>query len=274
MNPPVCKLTQGTIALVVSIPHGGELLPDAFAAQMQDVARVRADTDWHLGRLYAFATTLGASVVAANYSRYVIDVNRPANGESLYPGQNTTALCPRDTFLGEPLYPDPEAPSSAEVADRIRDYWNPYHSTLAAEIARLRQLHGHVLLWEAHSIASVLPRLFAGRLPDLNIGTNSGASCAPALREAVIAAASASPFSWVADERFRGGHITRHYGQPQRGVHAVQLEMAQAIYMDEAAPFGYREDLAARLWPTLRDMVERTLAATATLPPVAADAQA
>jgi N-formylglutamate deformylase len=269
MNPPRCNVTQGTIPLVISIPHCGELLPEAFAAQMTDVARVRADTDWHLATLYAFAREQGASVVAANYSRYVIDVNRPADGAALYPGQTTTALCPTDTFIGEPLYADPAAPSSDEVATRVRDYWQPYHRTLAAEIARLRALHGHVMLWEAHSIASVLPRLFSDRLPDLNIGTHSGASCAPVMREAVIAATARGPFTWVADDRFRGGHITRFYGRPEQGVHAVQLEMVQAVYMDETAPFGYRADLAELLLPTLRDMVGSTLEAMKTREAVA-----
>lgn len=269
MNPPVCNVTRGTIPLVISIPHGGELLPEAFAAQMTDVARVRADTDWHLATLYAFAREQGASVVAANYSRYVIDVNRPADGAALYQGQTTTALCPTDTFIGEPLYADPAAPSPEEVAARVREYWQPYHRALADEIARLRALHGHVLLWEAHSIAGVLPRLFEGRLPDLNIGTNSGASCAPALREAVIAATKKGPFGWVADDRFRGGHITRFYGRPEQGVHAVQLEMVQAVYMDETAPFGYRPDLAEKLLPTLRDMVGSAFNAMQTLEAIA-----
>lgn len=265
MNATVCKVTRGSLPLIVSIPHGGELLPDWLAPRLTPAARQRTDTDWHLRRLYAFAAERGASVVEANYSRYVIDVNRPGDGSSLYPGQTTTTLCPTETFRGEPLYAPGDGLSAEEIDTRKRDFWQPYHDALAAEIARLREQHANVLVWEAHSIAGVLPRLFEGRLPDLNIGTHSGASCAPAMREAVIAAAAGSPFTWVADGRFKGGHITRHYGQPANGVHTIQLEMVQAVYMDEHAPFPYLPDAAARVQPVLRNMLDGALAALAAL---------
>ncbi|PLP97995.1 N-formylglutamate deformylase [Cupriavidus pauculus] len=265
MNPPVCKITQGKLPLVISIPHGGELLPDWLVPRLTPVACERPDTDWHLRRLYAFAAEQGASVVEANYSRYVIDVNRPGDGSSLYPGQTTTTLCPTETFRGEPLYLEGAGLSADEVEGRKRNFWQPYHAALAAEIARLRVEHANVLVWEAHSIAGVLPRLFEGKLPDLNIGTHSGASCVPAMREAVIAAAAASPFTSVADGRFQGGHITRHYGQPAQGVHTIQLEMVQAVYMDERAPFPYLPNAAARVQPVLRNMLDGALAAMAAL---------
>ncbi|MGN8554731.1 UNVERIFIED_CONTAM: N-formylglutamate amidohydrolase, partial [Microbacterium sp. SLM126] len=152
-----------------------------------------------------------------------------------------------------------------EIDARKRDYWQPYHDALSAEIARLRRAHANVLVWEAHSIAGVLPRLFDGKLPDLNIGTHSGASCAPTMRDAVIAAAAGSPYTWVADGRFKGGHITRHYGQPAQGVHTIQLEMVQAVYMDEQAPFPYLPEVAARVQPVLRNMLDGALAAMAAL---------
>ncbi|AZG17235.1 N-formylglutamate deformylase [Cupriavidus pauculus] len=265
MSAPICNVTQGTLPLLISIPHGGEQLPDWLVPRLTPAARERADTDWHLRRLYAFAVEQGASVVEANYSRYVIDVNRPGDGSSLYPGQTTTTLCPVDTFRGEPLYLPGNTPSAEEVEARKRDYWQPYHDALAAEIARLRERHAKVLVWEAHSIAGVLPRLFDGRLPDLNIGTYSGASCAPAMRDAVIAAATQGPFTWVADDRFKGGHITRHYGQPASGVHTIQLEMAQSVYMDERAPFPYLPQAAGRVQPVLRSMLDGALAAMASL---------
>lgn len=264
MSLPIATLEQGTIPLLISIPHGGEYLPEELARRMTPAARKIADTDWHLSRLYDFARAMGASVLRANYSRYVIDVNRPSDGAALYPGQTTTTLCPVTSFHDEPLYLDPaDRPDADETARRVATYWLPYHDVLQAELTRMRGRHPHVLLWEAHSIASVLPYLFEGRLPDLNIGTFSGAACAPTLREAAIAAAGASPFEWVVDDRFKGGYITRHYGQPGQGVHAVQLEMTQCMYMDETEPFAYREDLADRVLPTLRDMVGRTLAALA-----------
>ncbi|MHA7685667.1 N-formylglutamate deformylase [Cupriavidus sp. PET2-C1] len=265
MNAPVCKVAQGRLPLVISIPHGGELLPDWLVPRLTPVACLRPDTDWHLRRLYAFAAEQGASVVEANFSRYVIDVNRPGDGSSLYPGQTTTTLCPVETFRGAPLYLQGNGPSAEEIDARKRDYWQPYHGALAAEITRLRGQHANVLVWEAHSIAGVLPRLFDGRLPDLNLGTHSGASCAPAMRNAVIAAAAGSPFTWVADDRFKGGHITRHYGRPAEGVHTIQLEMVQAIYMREQPPFAYLPDAAARVQPVLRNMLDGALDAMGAL---------
>lgn len=267
MNPPVFTLLPGTAPLIVSIPHCGENLPGSFAAQMTPAARLVADTDWHLPRLYDFVRGLGGSVLRAHYSRYVIDLNRPSSGESLYPGQTTTGLCPTETFRGEPVYADGVAPpDAAETARRVAEYWTPYHQALQAEIDRLRALHGQVLVWEAHSIASLLPRLFEGELPGLNVGTFAGAACAPEVREAVVAATAASPFTWVADGRFKGGFITRHYGKPAEGVHLVQLEMAQQLYMDEEAPFGWRADRADVVSPTVQAMVGAAFTALQGLP--------
>jgi N-formylglutamate deformylase len=261
VTPPAYTLTQGSIALLISFPHSGPLLPEPYASSMTPAARLVADTDWHLPTLYDFATALGASTLHANYSRYIIDMNRPATGESLYPGQTTTSLCPTETFRGEPLYPDAGGPSDAEIADRVEKFWQPYHGALQAELDRLKAAHGQVLLWEAHSIASILPRLFEGQLPDLNIGTFGGASCAPAVHNAVVTVAEASPFTSVVNGRFKGGHITRHFGQPSQGVHAVQMEMTQVLYMDENAPFAYLPDVANKVKPTLQAMIEAAYAA-------------
>ncbi|WPB55654.1 N-formylglutamate deformylase [Xylophilus sp. GOD-11R] len=262
MNPPVFSLIQGTVPLLISIPHGGEVLPESFAERMTPAARLVADTDWHLARLYDFARGMGASMLRANYSRYVIDLNRSSTGESLYPGQTTTGLCPAETFRGEPVYAEGFAPpDAAETAERVDVYWRPYHEALQGEIDRLKGLFGQVLVWEAHSIASVLPRLFPGELPGLNVGTFDGKSCSPAMREAVVAATSAGAFSWVADGRFKGGFITRNYGRPAEGVHTVQLEMAQCLYMDESVPFGWRDDLACGVMPVVESMVRAAFSA-------------
>ena len=252
---PVYRLRRGTLPLLISIPHLGTTLPAELAARMSATAALRQDTDWHLDRLYGFAASLGASVLTAKLSRYVIDLNRPPDGESLYPGQTTTGLCPTETFRGEPLYGDGAGPDAVEQARRLALYWRPYHDALAAELARLRAGHGAVLLWDAHSIAGVLPRLFEGRLPDLNLGTNSGQSCAGALIESVARVARDSRFSHVVDGRFKGGHITRHYGRPEQNVHAIQLEMRQSLYMDEAPPFDYLEYRATTVQPLLQRML-------------------
>lgn len=259
------ELTQGSTALLISMPHVGTQLPPHEAADMTPEAALRTDTDWHIDQLYAFAAAMGASVIKARYSRYVIDLNRPPNGESLYPGQTTTGLCPTETFRGESLYLPGHAPDASEIAQRRIRYWQPYHDALAAELARLRQRHDQVLLWDAHSIASVLPRLFEGKLPDLNFGTASGSSCAPTVLDAALAQVQAAPWSRVVNGRFRGGYITRHYGQPAQGVHAIQLELCQSLYMDETAPFAYQPARAAKLQDDLQHMLQAARDALLTL---------
>ncbi|HEY0660480.1 MAG TPA: N-formylglutamate deformylase, partial [Lysobacter sp.] len=233
-------LHQGTAPLLISLPHDGSALPDAIAARLTDSARRVPDTDWHVSRLYAFARELGASMIVPRYSRYVVDLNRPQDDTSLYPGQNTTGLCPAVQFTGEPVYRDGLAPSPDEIAGRVETYWRPYHHALHAELERIRTAHGRVVLWEGHSIrGSDLEFLFPGRLPDLNLGTAAGASCSPALQARLEAALAAqSRYDWVANGRFKGGYITRHYGDPAHGIDAVQLEISQRIYMDEAT-FAY-----------------------------------
>ncbi|MET0543446.1 MAG: N-formylglutamate deformylase [Variovorax sp.] len=267
MNPTF-SLHQGNLPLLISIPHLGTELPEEIRARMSPEAAVVSDTDWHLDRLYGFAPTMGASVLGARLSRYAIDLNRPPSGESLYPGMTTTGLCPLETFRGVPLYGDGYVPDEPEIARRRTHYWQPYHDALQAELRRLHAVHGQVLLWEAHSIAGVLPRLFEGQLPDLNFGTNSGAACATDIVEAVLepvrdagaATASATSFSHVLNGRFKGGYITRQYGQPANGIHAIQLEMRQALYMNETPPFDYRPDLAARVQPLLEHMLTAGIA--------------
>lgn len=251
----------GTRPLLVSIPHMGTHIPSDLASRMTPQALETHDTDWHLDRLYGFARDLGASVLMATHSRYVIDLNRPPDGSSLYPGQSVTGLCPVDAFDETPLYQSGQAPDEAEMLGRVEAHWRPYHEQLAAELARLKREHGCASLWDAHSIRSVVPRFFEGRLPDLNLGTANGASCAPGLAEALLALAQTAPgLSAVLNGRFKGGHITRHYGNPTQSVHAVQLEMTQCVYMDESWPFAYRPERAALIQPTLQRMLEAVLA--------------
>ncbi|VVE45998.1 N-formylglutamate deformylase [Pandoraea terrigena] len=259
MSEPAFHFHQGTVPLLISIPHLGTEIPGAIAAQLQPHALEVPDTDWHLDRLYDFAQRMGASILGAKYSRYVVDLNRPPTGESLYPGQTTTGLYPMETFRGERLYRNGLAPDTAEHAMRLQTYWQPYHAKLEAEIARLKSEFGSVLLWEAHSIASVLPRLFEGKLPDLNLGTNSGASCGARVLDVVIATLGEQPYTWVANGRFKGGFITRSFGRPEQGVHAIQLEMCQSTYMNESSPFAYRPDLADRVRPVVERMVQAAL---------------
>jgi N-formylglutamate deformylase len=257
----IVTLHRGRMPLLVSLPHVGTKIPDALKPRLVERALAVEDTDWHLDALYAFARDLGASMIVPRHSRYVVDLNRPPENAPMYPGANNTELVPTRFFTGDPLYRGGQSPTDDEVAQRRETYWRPYHDTLAAELERLKAAHGHAVLWDGHSIKSELPWLFPGRLPDLNLGTAGGASCAPALRAAVIRVLDAQDrFTHVTDGRFRGGHITRHYGRPGDRVNAIQLEMCWSTYMAEAPPYVVDLERAARLQPLLRALLDACLA--------------
>jgi N-formylglutamate deformylase len=249
-------LHRGSTPLLISMPHVGTLIPAELQPRFQPRALRVEDTDWHLDRLYAFAAELGASLLVPRESRYVIDLNRPSDNTPMYTGVNNTELCPTRFFTGEPLYREGGEPDALDILRRVEEVWQPYHDALRAELLRLRGAHGHVVLFDAHSIKSELPWLFEGTLPHLNLGTVDGRSCAPTLRRALIGAlASQQQFSHVTDGRFKGGHITRHYGHPDDGVHAVQLEMCWRAYMDEGPPAAWSDAQAAAVTPLLRKLV-------------------
>ena len=255
------RFRQGSRPLLISMPHVGTYVPPALAARFTDEARQVPDTDWHLERLYDFADELGASVLVATHSRYVIDLNRAPDGVSLYPGQSVTGLCPVDTFDDTPIYAAGDLPDDAEIAARREAVWQPYHAKLTEELARIKAQHGVAALWDAHSIRSVLPRFFDGKLPDLNLGTGKGISCDPALAQTLLGIAESAPgYTGVLNGRFTGGYITRHHGNPAQNVHAVQLEMTQSSYMQEALPFDYLPEVAAGVQPHVRRMIEAVLA--------------
>jgi len=258
---PTHTLQRGGSPLVISVPHAGTELPPALAARLTPRALQLPDTDWHVPRLYEFAPALGVTVFVARYSRYLIDLNRPPDDAELYGGGAAkTGLCPTHSFDGAPLYRDgTDALEPAELAERRARYWRPYHDALATVLDETRGQHGHAIVLDAHSILSTVPRLFEGRLPDFNLGTYSGRSCSPRVTEAVRDCLTAAPrFTHVIDGRFKGGHITRHYGQPAAHVHALQVELAQCAYMDEAAG-GYDVARAAPLQGLLRAVIEALL---------------
>ncbi len=254
------SLHRGTAPLLVSLPHDGTTVPDAIAARLTDSARRVPDTDWHVARLYNFARELGASILVPVYSRYVIDLNRPPDDVSLYPGQNTTGLCPHLQFSGQAIYRDGQQPDKDEVRDRLAIYWRPYHDALAGELARIRAAHGRAALWEGHSIHSAVPFLFEGQLPDFNLGTAAGTSCSAHLQlrlQAVLQGQGA--YTHVSNGRFKGGYITRHYADPVNHIDAVQLELSQRTYMDEDT-WEYMPDRARCVRQVIRRLLEAVLA--------------
>lgn len=247
MPPDWLQVHEGDQPLIVSFPHTGTEIPPEIETRLASPWLARKDADWWIHELYAFARELGATTVRTAMSRTVIDVNRDPSGASLYPGMATTELCPTTTFDGEPLYRN-GGPDAAEIAERTARWFAPYHDALERQIARLRASHGVVVLYDAHSIRSAIPRLFDGELPHFNIGTNSGASCARALAAAVERACEVAPFERVLNGRFKGGWTTRRYGEPDAGVHAIQMELACRSYLDE--PPG---DVDAASWPPAFD---------------------
>lgn len=258
---PTHTLLPGDSPLLISVPHAGTALPQELAPRLTPLALDLPDTDWHVARLYDFAPELGASMIVARYSRYLIDLNRPPDDAALYSGATQTGLCPTQSFAGDSLYRDgTERVSAADVKARREQYWQPYHDALRERLDDTRRRFGYALLLDAHSIRSVVPRLFTGRLPDINVGTHEGRSCAAAVADALRARLAAAPnWSQVFDGRFKGGYITRHYGRPDQGQHALQIELAQCSYMDEAGT-GYEPERAAALRGLLHEVLVALLA--------------
>lgn len=263
-RPAWLTVVRGEAPLITSMPHTGVDIPSSIESKLISPWLARKDADWWIDRLYDFAHSLGATVVRTALSRTVIDVNRDPSGASLYPGQATTELCPTTTFDGETLYQPRAAPQAAEIAERRAAYFEPYHAAIGAEITRLRSRHDRVVVYDCHSIRSRIPRLFQGTLPNFNIGTNNGSTCAPKLTTAVEQVCAATAFTRVTNGRFRGGYTTRHYGRPGEGVHALQMELACRGYMHEPTlqvsasgwPTPYDEKLAAPMRAALRDILK------------------
>lgn len=225
------EIHRGTAPLVVAFPHTGTDLVDVEQAFVSPWL-ARRDADWWVDELYGFVRTLGVTTIRTRISRSVIDVNRDPSGASLYPGQATTELCPTTTFDGEPLYAG-SMPDAAEIARRTALWFAPYHAALGAELHRLRDAHGQVVLYDGHSIRSRIPRLFDGELPVFNLGTKDGATCDAGLEGAIAAICAGSGMPSVVNGRFKGGWTTRHYGRPADGIHAVQMELAMRGYLAE-----------------------------------------
>lgn len=249
------ELKIGQSPLIISAPHSGTYVPDEILFTFTEEAKELPDTDWYVDRLYKdYATAEGATFLRANYSRYVIDLNRPPNNEALYPGQAKIPLCPDITFKEDPIYREGLAPDDEEIKRRLRKFWTPYHRELAAQIERVKAQHGYAILLDAHSIEQGLSLLFEGELPDLNLGTANGESCGKALEQAAMNALEHANYSTVLNGRFIGGYITRHHGDPANNVHALQMEIVRSLYMDEEGVV-YRPDHAAYLIEILESML-------------------
>jgi N-formylglutamate deformylase len=245
------------IPLLVSLPHAGCELPSEFEGRIaEEEARQLPDTDWHLRKLYSFVPEMGADLLSGRFSRYVVDLNRPPDGAPMYPGRSETELVPTSTFAGLPIYEEGKEPQLEEIQERVACYWRPYHDELTGRLEVLRERFGYALLWEGHSIVSFVPRFATGKLPDLMLGDVEGVSAAPPCSESVFKALGSSTFEAVRNQPFKGGYITRKFGKPEHGIHALQLEMCQHLYMEEAHPFPFEEEKAQRVAITIRRALE------------------
>lgn len=254
MNP--VDIIRGNSPIILAMPHSGLYVPDDIYARLNEIGRELSDTDWHIDRLYT-GLLPNATMVRANFHRYVIDPNRDPSGASLYPGQNTTGLCPLTDFDGVSIYRKGQAPDAADIETRRQTFHALYHEALTAEIARVKALHGIAVLYDCHSIRSHVPYLFDGALPDFNIGTKSGETCSPEIQKAVVdICAQAKDYSYVENGRFKGGWTTRHYGKPETGIHAIQMELAQFNYMQESSPWAYTERRAEKLRAVLKSCLQ------------------
>ncbi len=247
------KLSKGQIGMLISMPHNGQLLPRDIVDTMTETGKKVPDTDWYMDKLYDFAQELGIATLTPKYSRYVIDLNRDISGINLYPGANSTELCPTTAFDLSPLYPDGNEPNQQEIQRRIELYWQPYHQAIADTLAAMRRQFGRVVLLDAHSILSQVPRFFSGQLPDFNFGSADGKSCSEELIEKVKTL-DLSPYSSVVNGRFKGGYITRAYGKPDENIHALQLELSQNTYMDEPSA-NYNHEKAKNVKEKLKHFV-------------------
>ncbi len=249
-------ITKGTSPIILAVPHAGVYVPDDIKRHFNETGHALADTDWHVDQLYDGLLT-DATMIRATFHRYVVDANRDPSGQSLYPGQNTTGLCPVTDFFGAPIYKKGSEPDADEIERRQLAFHTPYHSALAAEIERVRENCGVAILYDCHSIRSQIPFLFDGKLPDFNIGTNGGTTCAPLIEKRIFQACqNASDYSSILNGRFKGGWTTRHYGNPERNIHAIQMELAQSTYMDEAPPWSYDNVQANKLRTHLEEILK------------------
>jgi N-formylglutamate deformylase len=254
----VFEVHQGTSPVILAFPHTGTDVPPAVWERLNDNGKILADTDWHIHDLYSGLLD-DATTVRATFHRYVIDANRDPDGSSLYPGQNTTGLVPDTDFDGKPIWKPGEEPTQSDIEERLREFHAPYHAALAAEIDRVKSIHGIAVLYDCHSIRSHIPFLFEGKLPDFNIGSDMGKTCDPAIEKIVVDVTSAATdYTSILNGRFKGGWTTRHYGQPETGVHAIQMELAQCSHLTtEAPPFAYDEAKAAKLRTHLKEILTR-----------------
>jgi N-formylglutamate deformylase len=257
---PLFDFHSGSLPLLISVPHAGTTVPDDLLHRFTSVGQRLPDTDWHVDRLYEFARELGASLLVANYSRYVVDLNRAPDSNPLYETSPSSPVCAAATFAGESIYVGDQSPDREEVQARVATYWRPYHAQIEAELRRMHERFGYAVLWDAHSVASEVPALFAGVLPEFNLGTRDGAACPPAIANGLLDLLTEDgEFGAVLDGRFRGGYITQNYGRPAQRTFAVQLELAQRAYLEEGTHPDWRVDRARRVQELIARLLTKFL---------------
>lgn len=253
--------TAPAVPILLSVPHCGTEFPTELTDQFKpDLRSAPDDTDWFVHQLYDFAPQMGITLIHATYSRWVIDLNRDPESKPLYAdGRIITAICPATNFFGEKLYKDERTEVAGnEVARRLQAYYWPYHQQVQVLLDGLKQKHGRVLLWDCHSIRQHVPTIHREKFPDLILGDVDGTSASPGLIEETLSILDHSGYCVSHNHPFKGGYITRHFGQPSVEQHALQLEMTKVNYMDDQEQ-SYNRARAERMRSLLKKVFERLI---------------
>lgn len=238
--------TTKRVPILISSPHSGTAFPEEIRGHYNPEAIAAPDdTDWFIDKLYDFAPSLGITMIAARYSRWVIDLNRDPESNPLYDdGRVITDLCPTMSFMEEPIYKEDQLPNRKEIDRRLGQYYWPYYFKLQSLLNDLKKEFGQVLLWDAHSIRQYVPTIRKELFPDLILGDNDEKSASEDLIKTSLDKLGESRLKLNHNNPFKGGHITRYFGKPSDNQHALQLEMTKINYMNNDE-LQYNEERAA-----------------------------
>ena len=250
------SFSAGETPLLVSMPHSGLALTPQVQSGLTEKALTLPDTDWHVPEVYSFLGELGVGRISANYSRYVIDLNRPLDDAPLY-ASKTTGLFPSILFDESPVFKPACLPNKRHHQFCKENIWQPYHGKITEELECLKAKFGYAILFDAHSIAPETPMLFEGRLADFNFGNNNGEASSQKWLQAASGVVPDGTYSRVSNGRFKGGYITRSFGNPKKNIHAIQLELSQACYLkNQSHPYSIDSNKLANLQAVLKQVIK------------------
>ncbi|GAA4113631.1 N-formylglutamate deformylase [Aquimarina addita] len=258
------KITEATVPkvpILISIPHAGTQFPVEIKHYYKKKMRNHLDdTDWYVHKLYEFAPSLGITIIKANLSRWVIDLNRDPKSIPLYTDNRLiTAITPITDFYGNNIYTSSSSePDPIEIQRRLDLYYWPYYRQIETLIADLKKKFGKVLLWDAHSIRHLVSTIQKKPFPDMILGNNDQKTAHPQLILTALEKLRSKKFEVAHNTPFKGGHITRYFGKPAQNVHALQLEMNKILYMDDNE-ITYNTKRASEVQEVLQDTLQHLI---------------